>query len=1344
MTTSYRFTARRALSSVLAVAMLTEAVAPAYAFVNQLPGIYTTPPEVNVMFTLDDSGSMRSDAIPDYRPDPTNTFWSAVPRDKKSTYGYENSRIAAADVRHYWPNMWGTDIANNASTYLSYDYYKNDDTNAGKVGRYMRSAEGNPLYYNPRVTYLPWPTSANDKVRMNNATTTAVKINVDRPDTTGNTLNITTRRGSNPNYYWPATWYVYKGSTPLAFGSPAAQANNLAANFDRFEITDTSAGFRRYATRTDCTGAVYDPNATKPYELGCTRAQELQNFANWLQYYRNRRLMAKGGVSAAFALQGEGMRVGYGQINTDGTLVRGVERFTGTSRQDFFKLLYTNSSGDGGTPLREALYDVGEYFRKPDPWYDNPPTQSTNEYSCRRSFHILSTDGFWNNGGASGDAANDNDSFLTGDGKDLVSTPPNPRQANKEYKYGDNEPTDPNDALAGRFTVNPFADGLSNTLADVAAYYWRTDLRDTTPNRVVPSQRDPAFWQHVTTFTVGLGISGSGGVQVDKSKVVPANSTTLWQQPFRGQPWLSSQELRDQLIAQKVKVTWTTPNADNAATGDDLIHASMVGRGRYFSASNPSDLANGLAAALAEVADQPLDLAAVATDSPRVTANGRVYQSTFSPSGWYGRLYAFQQASDGSVNNKPTSGSAVNSSQVWEASNKMPAHADRKIYTATRQTTNPVVEFKWDAKNNTSGLTTAQLETFGTDATSRAAVLNYLRGDASGEVQNGGTMRNRVRYQVGSVTGGVLGDIVNGSPIKGPDAGGGYEFLPASDAQDTYKAFRSGTKLDTMRKTIFVAANDGMLHGFNTDTGVERFAYVPAAVYTVPRSTAGGLAENKLKLLTDKNYEHRFTVDGPPNVADAYFNKNWHTVLVGSNGAGARGIFAIDVTNPDPLSTPDATLARMGTSNFLWEYSEADDSDMGFVLSYPHIVRLRNGQWAAIFGNGYDSANGQAKLYMIEIGTRKVHSFAVGAKNIGNGLSQPNFIVNAQREVIAIYAGDLKGNLWKFDVSSTDETRWKVAFNNDPLVTVTNSAGNVQPIAVMPEIVEHPSKVGAMLVFGTGKLFEASDTLDTDANVNSKTQSFYGIWDNSNIGGAEGSRIALTTGNRNTLLSGTQSPTYSGSQVFYETSPNAPDWTAGKRGWYLDLRTKGERANLTPQVIEKMVIMVANLPKTADPCENGGQSAIYFLNPQTGGKAPYPPFDSNNDGQITETDQSNVLVNSGGILSQPVAQLVSTTGTNPVNNEVTTAPTDFDRGQVSRLSGGVQLDKSLSETITWECKNGVAVIANKLIITAAQSDTSLVDLGLGSTAKPCPTEPEPETPPPTPSGPGRISWRQLQ
>jgi len=1338
MTPSYRFTARRTLSSVLAVAMLTEAVTPAYAFVNQLPGVYTTPPEVNVMFTLDDSGSMRSDAIPDYRPTNTNTFWAGVPRDKPSTYGYEGSN--ANDIRHYWPNMWGTGIASgtSVSTYLSYNYYKNDETNEGKVGRYMRSAEGNPLYYNPRVTYLPWPTSANDKVRMGNATTTAVKVNVDRPDNGTNTLDITAQRGTGNNKYWPATWYTYKGTTALAFGSPAAQANNIASNFDRFEITTTSAGFRRYATRTDCSGAIYVPSAASPAQTGCTRAEELQNFANWLQYYRNRRLMAKGGVSAAFALQGEALRVGYGQINTDGTKVRGVERFTGSSRQGFFNLLYTNGSGNGGTPLREALYDVGEYFRTAEPWYDSPPTVSTNEYSCRRSFHILSTDGFWNSGAATGDAANNNDSFMSGNS--LMETPPNPRKSNVRYKFGDNETSDPNDPLVGRFTVKPFTDNRANTLSDVAAYYWRTDLR-TAANRVVPSQRDPAFWQHVTTFTVGLGISGSGDVEVSGSKIVPTNSTAAWAQPFLGQPWLSSQELRDQLIAQKVDVTWTAPNADNAATGDDLIHASMVGRGRYFSASNPTDLANGLAAALSEVADQPLDLAAVATDSPRVTANGRVYQSTFSPAGWYGRLYAFQQAADGSVNNKPTSGSAINSSQVWEASNKMPPHADRNIYTATRQTTTPVVEFKWDAKTDTTPLTSAQKTALGS-----ADVLNYLRGDASKEIQNGGALRNRVRYQVGSVTGGVLGDIVNGSPIKGPDAGGGYEFLPASPAQASYKAFRSGTKLDTMRKTIFVGANDGMLHGFNTDSGVERFAYVPAAVYTVPRSTAGGLAENKLKLLSDKNYEHRFTVDGPPNVADAYYNNDWHTVLVGSNGAGARGIFAIDVTNPDPLSTPDSTIGRMGVSNFLWEYSEADDNDMGFVLSYPHIVRLRNGQWAAIFGNGYDSANGQAKLYMIEIGTRRVHSFAVGARNIGNGLSQPNFIVNAQREVLAIYAGDLKGNLWKFDVSSTDETRWGVAFNNNPLITVTNAAGNVQPIAAMPEIVEHPSKVGAMLVFGTGKLFEPTDTSDDDnANVNSKVQSFYGIWDNSAIGGAEGTRIQLTSANRNTLLTGTQSPTYTTSQRAYSTTANAPDWTANKRGWYLDLRTKGERANLTPQVIEKMVIMVANLPKTSDPCENGGQSAIYFLDPQTGGKAPYPAFDSNQDGQINQYDEANVLLNSGGILSQPVAQLVSTTGNTPVNNEVTSAPTDFDRGQVSRLSGGVQMDKSLSETITWECVNGQAVIANKLIITAAQSDTSLVNLGLGSTSKVCPPEepPEPETPPPT-SGPGRISWRQLQ
>ena len=156
---------------------------------------------------------------------------------------------------------------------------------------------------------------------------------------------------------------------------------------------------------------------------------------------------------------------------------------------------------------------------------------------------------------------------------------------------------------------------------------------------------------------------------------------------------------------------------------------------------------------------------------------------------------------------------------------------------------------------------------------------------------------------------------------------------------------------DNIRNTHFLGANDGMLHAFNVGNGIERFAYVPNAVYDVPRSTSGGANEQKLKMLTDPTYTHRFTVDGTPYIADAYIGGAWKSVLAASNGAGARGIYVMDVTNP----VVGAATREFGTGKIMWEFTDANHSDMGFVISYPHIARMRDGTWVAMFGNGYDS-----------------------------------------------------------------------------------------------------------------------------------------------------------------------------------------------------------------------------------------------------------------------------------------------------------------------------------------------------------------------------------------------------
>ena len=778
---------------------------------------------------------------------------------------------------------------------------------------------------------------------------------------------------------------------------------------------------------------------------------------------------------------------------------------------------------------------------------------------------------------------------------------------------------------------------------------------------------------------------------------------------YEGKPWLSASAIREWLVANRVEMTWPAVAANGKSTGDDLVHAAMNSRGRYYSATNPAELAANLASALAEAGDNPGDVASVAADAPQVRAGGKVYQATFSPSRWYGRLYAFNQSlSTGLVNNTPTDSTTTNPDQVWEASNKMPTHTNRSIFTSSG-TAGTGAEFTWA---NTGGLTAAQKTALGGDS----KILDYLRGDPSNEVANGGALRDRSRYTVGAVTGGVLGDVVNGSPVKGPDAGAGYERLPSTDsAQALYAAYRSGTGLDTMRNTMFLGANDGMLHAFDLASGVERFGYVPNSVYTVRTSVSG--TENKLQLLaTDLTGTHRFTVDGPPNVSDAFIGGAWKTVLTASTGAGARGVFALDVTNPSVAS-------GFGSGKVMWEFSDADSVDMGHVPAYPHVARMPTGDWVVIFGNGYDSTNGQAKLYILKLSDGTVlREIAVGTAG-NNGLGQPNMLLNSNREVIAIYAGDLRGNLWKFDTSSTaDAANWDVALGGTPLVTVTGPAGTTQPITVMPEITEHPDG-GAMLSFGTGKLFETTDTAVDSTNVNLNTQSIYGIWDKKD----ETTGIALNSGNRNSLLQVQTGPAFAATAVYAATSASAPNFSS-QRGWAIDLESGGERVNLAPQQVKSTLFVVANKPNAADPCGAGGAAKIFVLDPVRGIRPAFAVYDINNDQKFTDADKGlNVRIIRNGLLTQPIFQLPAQASYTLTTGVTTTPLTLFDRGQVTAArTGGVELSRSGGGTLsTAEVPNPCS-----LLVTAARSDTAL-DMTAAQVCDPGKSK-------------ARISWRQLQ
>jgi len=325
-------------------------------------------------------------------------------------------------------------------------------------------------------------------------------------------------------------------------------------------------------------------------------------------------------------------------------------------------------------------------------------------------------------------------------------------------------------------------------------------------------------------------------------------------------------------------------------------------------------------------------------------------------------------------------------------------------------------------------------------------------------------------------------------------------------------------------------------------------------------------------------------------------------------GAGGKSIYALNVSD----------AANFKATDVLWEFSDA--ADLGYTYSQPLIARTNDtlNPWVAIFGNGYNSTNDKAFLYIVNLQTGAlIRKLSAGSLN-ANGLSTAVlYDANGDKAVDAVYAGDLQGNLWEFDLSSTSAAGWQLANSGQPLFTARNSLNEVQPITSQPKVGPHPDG-GVLVYFGTGQYIANGDT------ANTQVQTYYAIWDN-------GSPV-LTT-NRSQLQQ--QSITLQNNQTFLdangnefsfdvrETSANTVDYAGGKRGWFMDLQPPatpgGERVVSRPLLIADRVIFVSVVPST-DRCEAGGVSWLFELNAVTGARLESSVFDFNNDGSFNGLD----------------------------------------------------------------------------------------------------------------------------
>ncbi len=1210
-----------AISFALSLGTSISAVQAAELSLSTVPLFVKDGVDPNLIVTLDDSGSMAFAYVPD-------------------ALGGE------VDI----------DIDGDGTTNYGYFLPKS---------RQFKSSSRNPMYYDPNTVYL-----APKKADGSAYTTSFTKAwrNGFVPNTSGNGLNHSSNfldlsnnyhvsgrtkpsgKGSLGSVKWSSTtssswraphpWQEFgdhNGTTDDPIVSKNKQSSGVHAYY--YVYNENSNNCNKTKEDDDC----YDYVKVDDYNS----TNNKQNFANWYSFYRTRVLATASASSLAFQTVSEDVRVAWQNLhkcNGFDTSCRDwrnsssyqvdsrIRTFTGNHKTDFFQWLqYAPASG--GTPLRNAIDRAGDLIKTDDinsPYAKNPGVTKDPMYECRGSFHIAMTDGLWNGSTPSGYGDYDSSGTKETPGGCTGNDCKNGYKAKYPKKtYTPMSPFKDNtkDSSGNAVTV-------SDSVADIILKQWMEDAQPDIPDQVPTfikepnddediefwnPKNDPAEWQHMTTYTVGFGLTTS---------LTDPNFTT--EGTFGGD--------YDAIVAGTK--FWPKVSDNSANNPYDLWHGAINGRGEFFGVDDPNSLVSAFQSIIAGIQERDASAAAVALDSGIANGLDYAYHAQFFASDWSGDLRAFQLL-------PPyfTASSTVS----WSAQAQLNTRtASRNIKMA--DSSGALVDFKY------SNMTASQkalmsIDVSGNTDTKGSDRVEFIRGDKSKE---GSDFRDR--------GGKLLGDIIHSSPVYvGPPTRFGYDELenitvdpyatPAVIPANSYHQFKATHASRT--PLVFVGANDGMLHAFDATTGDETFAFVPTEV--IP----------KLRLLTNKGYSHQYYVDGSSTVADVYDGTKWRTILVGTLRSGGKSVFALDVTTPNNIQ-------------LLWEFT---DADLGFTYSKPVVSRLHNGKWGVLVGNGYNSTNQKAVMYVLDAVSGSVikkMDTGAGSSAQPNGLAVPSPVdINGDLIIDYVYAGDLHGNVWRFDLIDTSldpaihedsdplakrprenaaADKWSIGYGGTPLFTAKDDLTPATPQPITTNIIAtpHSSGTGIIVMFGTGKYLEASDAAADTAHV----QSYYGIWDRY-ILGEQTTSSTLTTITRSNLhkqsmkaavtedytyteydASGNATGTVSTSSTTREVTQDDVAWfdystspaTLNKQGWYIDFiegtTDRGELLATDSVLVGGQAVFATTIPN-ANPCDAGVDRWVWALDAQTGGRTNVPAFDLNNDNQINELDKdSDKVVNS--------------------------------------------------------------------------------------------------------------------
>lgn len=929
--------------------------------------------------------------------------------------------------------------------------------------------------------------------------------------------------------------------------------------------------------------------------------------------------------------------------------IKGGTTETGTHRKNFIDFV-GKLSPNNGTPSHTMFSQADAYMRRSlsasGPWSTDPGgtgSKSTEYLGCRRNYHIMMTDGRWT-GTATGDQQDGKNWDASGKRAAYSTT------SNQTQIYRDNE---------------------QSTLADWAFKSWMDPLQDATklkdsanlnPSRVYEEAAEyelfslkignqtksvnlakywnpkynPATWPHMVTYTIGFSesaIEWPGAPGIIRPSLVAATSDTE-QGGYLGY----DNSFIDLITGWQTWPTMNRTNTGNETVGQevrslDLWHASINGRGRFYPVTQGEDLEKAFRAIIGKINEESAPLpdsiaGGGSTSGYNVSQNNAgIFASVYSPKdGWSGYITA-TRAIEPEEYACPTTEDpekkCIRFKDVisgWEGKSTADrldglASVDNRLVLSWSDSSNAGIPFQWASSTTPIGYSASQLntllETTGTTAltapqkTQAQNIINYIRGDKSLE---GITAEKPLRVRHSR-----QGDVVN-SEIW-------YTGSPISNYAMGYSTFAKAQKGRT--PVLYVGGNDGMLHGFSAKDGKELLAYVPRGVVS------------KLKKLTDKDYQHQYYVDGSPMTGDIKDGTDWKTLLVGTLGAGGKGYFILDVTNPtgfagasaSDLVLQDRTRANNEVISCTGLSGSAlatcnENNDIGNITAQPgrnpanlqeatQITRMNNGRWAVVMGNGYNSANQRPVLLVQYLdGDKSLQRIQATAALPGqgnaadNGLSHPALVdLNGDGMADIAYAGDNLGNLWKFDLMSSDASEWKVAFEamDKPLfiargpIALKGTRNQIQPITAPPSVrandrykIDGTKSVpigGMMVAFGTGRNLTMNDRR-TDVTQN--VQTLYAVLDNARYRTKSGTthlevHPGQTCPTNPTIpctnvpapavvgtISATGSPLAQQSikqvagdyaTIVPETAEQSlnPNTWGNFKGWYLDFRATGQR-----------------------------------------------------------------------------------------------------------------------------------------------------------------------------------------